>query len=144
MCQLSSSLGIQVTLCNRWTAVSTEVSRLVLKPTDDTSNPNVRRTLIQAAIRACYAASDPYVGRAAWEAACLFPYQPEKLLGDPTKVLQDEYAPKQERPRATRGKTISGQVLVVGKSPAEPETKRVQAPLLDMPSEEKQVAGAKG
>lgn len=78
----------------------------------DKSTPNIRQALIHATLRANHASSDPHVVKASWRAACIFPYEPNRLLLDPTKVVIPDNKQDVQTPKKKRGPSISGRVLV--------------------------------
>jgi hypothetical protein len=72
------------------------------------SAPDVRSSLLTAAVRAQYHAFDPHIIRTAFSEPGVWPWRPEAILGDPAKVSDKDSRP----PPRPSSRNISGRVLV--------------------------------
>ncbi len=73
-----------------------------------TGAQDIRGALLQAAVRAAYHSLDPHTVASSFKAAGVWPWDPNTILGDPSKVSE---APKKVAARQS-SRMISGRVLV--------------------------------
>jgi DDE superfamily endonuclease len=88
-----------------------QLRRAYLHP-KSSSIPEVRRALMEAAVKAHYRAVFPEIVRASFRRAGVFPWNPDLILNDPTKVRTDVSDTPAHNTTSAGSRQISGKVLV--------------------------------